>query len=318
MKVPLKNVKPNPFRRIEQYPINAEKVLLLRESIQETGFWENVLARQNAEGDIEIAYGHHRLAALRAMYPETHEVRLTVKQLSDARMLQIMARENMDEWRTNASVLLETVRATVEAYAAGKVSLGEVPRNRAVWRLAPSFRIGPGDELPSNSCRPYTTDMLARFLGFLQPKGKPQQKVDDALAALAFMEQGEATATDFADLTVSQLRAKVVALRGDRAQRWKKEEGGFDWLEQGADLIQQGADLIQKGAKALAGRRVTSGQREGFKALRVQVRAADDAADDALEALTGVDRAAPEAGAAERRATVAALLASAAGGSPSL
>lgn len=42
-------------------------------------------------------------------------------------MLQVTARENMDEWGTSAAVEQETVRAVVEAYAADKISLPTPP-----------------------------------------------------------------------------------------------------------------------------------------------------------------------------------------------
>jgi len=43
--------------------------------------------------------------------------------LDDADMLRIMARENMEEWGTVATIEHETVRAVIDAYAAGKIEL---------------------------------------------------------------------------------------------------------------------------------------------------------------------------------------------------
>ena len=45
MKIQLKDLQPNPFRDIDNYPINQEKVESLVNSIEQTGFWDNVLAR---------------------------------------------------------------------------------------------------------------------------------------------------------------------------------------------------------------------------------------------------------------------------------
>jgi len=67
LKIKLKDLKPNPFRNFEQYPINQDKVKQLQTSIKETEFWANILCREK-NGDIEIAYGHHRLTALRNLY----------------------------------------------------------------------------------------------------------------------------------------------------------------------------------------------------------------------------------------------------------
>lgn len=109
MKVQIKQLKPNPYRDMENYPINQDKIRSLINSIEQTGFWENILAR-NINGIIQIAYGHHRLAALKqVMHPDDY-IDIPVKDLDDATMIQIMANENMDDWKTTPSVIFETVR----------------------------------------------------------------------------------------------------------------------------------------------------------------------------------------------------------------
>lgn len=108
MKVKVKDLKPNPFRNLDKYPIDKYKVEALKSSINETGFWDNLLARKNCTG-YEIAYGHHRLMALMDLNIE--EIDIPVKDISDELMLKIMANENLDQWGTNPSVVLETVRA---------------------------------------------------------------------------------------------------------------------------------------------------------------------------------------------------------------
>jgi len=42
MKISVKDLRPNPFRRIEHYPINRGKVDALKNSIKETSFWDNI------------------------------------------------------------------------------------------------------------------------------------------------------------------------------------------------------------------------------------------------------------------------------------
>jgi hypothetical protein len=39
--VRIKNLKPNPFRRTTEYPIQRKKVDALKESIESTEFWGN-------------------------------------------------------------------------------------------------------------------------------------------------------------------------------------------------------------------------------------------------------------------------------------
>jgi ParB-like chromosome segregation protein Spo0J len=65
-KVRLVDLKPNPYRDIGVYPFKREKIDVLKLSIDDTGFWDNILARDH-NGQIQIAYGHHRLKALQEL-----------------------------------------------------------------------------------------------------------------------------------------------------------------------------------------------------------------------------------------------------------
>ena len=116
MKLNVKDLAPNPFRDISNYPIDKEKVESLKASINETGFWDNVIARKPSYANYyEIAYGHHRLQALREIVKESGEdvtIEVPVKHLSDSLMLKIMANENMEAWSMGARVIDETVKAT--------------------------------------------------------------------------------------------------------------------------------------------------------------------------------------------------------------
>ena len=113
MKVNTKDLAPNPFRDIKNYPINREKLENLKHSISETGFWDNILARKPSYANYyEIAYGHHRLEALRELFPKGIDVEIPVKDLSDSLMLKIMANENLEQWSLSPGVIDETVRVT--------------------------------------------------------------------------------------------------------------------------------------------------------------------------------------------------------------
>jgi hypothetical protein len=99
-------------------------------------------------------------------------------------MLKIMARENMAEWGNTVSVEHETIRAVVMAFAEGKVKL-EPPHPAAEsrdLRFAPSYIPGHGSRSPENHV--YTARTIAKFIGWLQPSGQAQHKVEDALAAV--------------------------------------------------------------------------------------------------------------------------------------
>jgi hypothetical protein len=118
MKVKLKDLRPNPFRNVEEYVLDGEKVKRFVNSINETGFWDNVLARNNVtetnpDGEIQLAYGHHRLCALQEIYGKDldHEIDIPVKPLSDSVMLKIMAEENNDEYGHDIRVIDQTIEA---------------------------------------------------------------------------------------------------------------------------------------------------------------------------------------------------------------
>ncbi len=107
MKIQVKDLGPNPYRKIESYPIDKDKVERLKNSIKEKSFWDNILARK-VNGKYQLAYGHHRLQALKELGIE--EIDIPVRELSDATMLQIMAEENLD-WSTAPAVMIQTIQA---------------------------------------------------------------------------------------------------------------------------------------------------------------------------------------------------------------
>ena len=109
MKIKVKDIEFNPFRNVEKYPVDKLKVEALKNSIEETGFWDNILARP-FNNHYQISYGHHRIIAVRELGIE--EIDIPVKNLSDADMIRIMANENMNDWQMTPSIVYETIRAT--------------------------------------------------------------------------------------------------------------------------------------------------------------------------------------------------------------
>jgi hypothetical protein len=208
----LKDIQANPFRKIERYPTREDKIEALKESIQATEFWNNLVARV-VNGKAQIAYGHHRLEALRRLYPPAHKVDLIVRDLSDEMMLKIMTRENMEEWGTSAIVEQETIRAWVEAYAQGIVHVPPIASNtpKSQWRYAPSFLLG--QELSgAHHSVPYTSASLKQSTGWTD-----HSKIKEVLMALELIEQGILKEKDFAQLGRHQ--AAAVAEQSHRVQR---------------------------------------------------------------------------------------------------
>jgi len=103
---------------------------------------------------------------------------LIIRDLDHGTMLQIMARENMDEWENNVLIEQETVRATVQAFADDLIQLGPVrERTRENYkRHAPSFLSSLGHDQgavhvmsakagtpPCKLARPGLISLLARL-----------------------------------------------------------------------------------------------------------------------------------------------------------
>jgi ParB-like chromosome segregation protein Spo0J len=220
----LNKIRPNPFRNIDRYPIQREKVEVLKESLRRTGFWENIVARE-VKGEAQIAFGHHRLIALHEELGPKTKVPLIVKELDDEAMLQMMARENMEQWATSAVVEQETIRATIEAYAEGRVKLPEISKDtkKAVIRCAPSFV--QGDDSGDGAKNRYTAVTVAEFLGW------PDHKVHSTLSALELIEQQVVKEEQFQGLSTKQAEALTTEVR--KAKRSVEETAGEEPTEKG-------------------------------------------------------------------------------------
>lgn len=108
MKIILKNIMPNPYRGMKQYPIDRAKIESLKISIKETSFWDNILVRPHPtkKGKYQIAYGHHRYITLKEL--DYKEIDIPVRDLTDAMIIKIMAEENLN-WTTMPEVMVQTV-----------------------------------------------------------------------------------------------------------------------------------------------------------------------------------------------------------------
>ena len=236
MKVAIKDIKPNPFRHLERYPIDKNKVTELKRSIKETGWWGNIVGRKCKGGGVEIAYGHHRLAALKKIHGEhsEKEVSIIIETLDDTKMLKMMANENMEQWGRDFSVQMETVRAVVEAYGDGKIELPAPAPKATHVRIAPHFKKlsigGPMDK----AAKPYTAKSVAQFLGWTQPSGQPNDKTKCALGALELIEESILKDDDFRGLSTAQAKA-VVKETGDQVQKGKRWVEGEEKAEKAGD-----------------------------------------------------------------------------------
>ena len=219
MKIAVRDLLPNPFRHLERYPIDEAKVEALVHSIRDTSFWDNLLARKAPDnaGKKEIAYGHHRLMALKKA--GVTEIDIPVRDLDDTTMAKIMAHENMEEWAHSAIIEQETVRAIVEAYGDGRIKLPAVKKGttRGTIRIAPSFKAGPDGEDSPRGETSYTADTLSKFLGW------KESKVEDVLISLAAIEDELVSDETFRDLSTRQAAEVTAQTRRVVKETGKKE-----------------------------------------------------------------------------------------------
>jgi len=128
MRVKIKDIRPNPFRDFDLYPINPEQVQRLRQSMTSLGFFSGVTLRK-ADGGYEMAAGHHRLeAAVTAKNddgtPMFDSIEAVVSDYTDYQMVEIMMTENLTQRGHNAASTLDSVAAYARIVAKG-VLLGE-------------------------------------------------------------------------------------------------------------------------------------------------------------------------------------------------
>jgi len=288
--VAIKDILPNPYRHIDRYPIRPEKVAALRESLHTTGYWDNVVGRPK-DHQVEIAYGHHRLAALKEEYGLGKRVAVITRDLSDEQMLQIMARENMEEFGTSAAVEQETVRAVVEAAAQGTIKLAEPPptMKKSDIRYAPSFLAGK--EPSDRPAVPYTARSIGSFLGWLRENGEPQRKVSSSLWALQLIEEGLLKESDFDGLSSTQAQAVV-----EQAKKIRERE-----------IAAAGAELKEAERKVHEAERRRQELEEERKRLEQEAASARGAAERQQKALEAARAAREqhEAEIAEKRAVQA-------------
>lgn len=191
MKVALRDIKPNPFRYINKgYPIDKVKVEKLRSSIKRTGFWDNLVARKNFNGQIEIAYGHHRIEACRQEFDPSHEIDVILRDLTDADMLKIMAAENDAMDVMSPLVINETVKATRDFLRDNPDELNKIS-------LIKKGRIKANGHHSTNESM-----MIAGFLDW------SISRVEESFATFQAMEQGDIDKDEYEGMPNQSAAAK--------------------------------------------------------------------------------------------------------------
>lgn len=271
-KVSISQLRANPFRELDDYPIDREKVDKLKESISETGFWGTIVARKKSSV-YEIAFGHHRQIALVELQQEgvigkSEKVDIIVRDLTNEQMIQLMARENLEEWGTNAYIEAQTVESTIRAYGAGEIELPEV---------ADKARKETIRYVNKSTCsHPYTVASLAKFLGWqtfdeAYPEGRPNHACNVAFQMLDAFELGivsrkelRGVKRDVAREIVSKAMAlhreqeriaeerRRMAKEAERRAADEQDARKAKSLQKAAEELERQADVAESSAKSIA------------------------------------------------------------------
>jgi hypothetical protein len=298
--VPLSKLKDNPWRDKKRNPIDPSKVEQIAESIVSTGeFWIGVYGRKVAGGFVELAFGHHRADAAKAV--DTGDVieaaksaglkaiPVAIREFTDGEMLMRMTRENL---RGELPVVLEAVSAAVRALAEGKIEIPapDPSTQKSNLRYAPSFV--PGRPSGSEPERPYTAASLARFLGgvyITKDRGK-EAPSNSVKAALGILELEERKIEGFTQqVYVDKSIREIIPMVSDIKQRHvaQVERRG----KTAAELEALRAKQLEAQAKAKADEKAAEEEREALFQKYSDARREENnrKADKAAEERKGAD-----------------------------
>lgn len=73
-RVKLGEIRPNRFRDLARWPVERSVIDGLKQSIHETGFWNNLQAIRNERDEVELRFGHHRWTAGLELFGPDYEV----------------------------------------------------------------------------------------------------------------------------------------------------------------------------------------------------------------------------------------------------
>ncbi len=126
-------------------------------------------------------------------------------------------------------VLLESIRAAVQAYGDGKITEKDIPTPSELakkdFRYAPKFVKVGGGEPPSPPRPVYTSNTIGKFLGLNTSDGKASERLRIALDALELIEEGYIKESELKDFNITQLEDLV------RKQQWNYETDKRDQAE---------------------------------------------------------------------------------------
>ena len=141
-------------------------------------------------------------------------------------MIQMMARENGESYKTDASVLRETITATVKALGEGKIRPEEMPippdTRQDHIRYAPGY--SPSVPARNVISYPYTMASLARFLGETDKGGEAHQAFRTTFAALELISEGYMNESSIKGMEVLKIGEMVKVARKTKEEATKRAD----------------------------------------------------------------------------------------------
>lgn len=113
MLIQLDKIEHNPHRNMKRNPINKKQVSTLVASMKRNNVWKNVVVRKhpNAADHYQLAYGHHRLAAMKQI--GLVEAEFSVEKIDDWGMYTAMVDENESQQKVTPELIYENIESGI-------------------------------------------------------------------------------------------------------------------------------------------------------------------------------------------------------------
>jgi ParB/RepB/Spo0J family partition protein len=186
--VALSEIVPNPWRDKTLFPIDADHVAELRESIHDHGFFGGVKGRRR-NGKVEIGCGHARIEAARKAKLES--VPIFLDDLDDDAMLRLMVDENATQGGANPGAVMNEVAAVTRRLIEGLLEAGSstiVHKQAYESKLAVEQAIGKLKRrlVDPDAIIPIGINVITRYLGQGDPERshRGERSIREAISAL--------------------------------------------------------------------------------------------------------------------------------------
>jgi len=212
--VELKYIGDNPFREKSAYVYDTDKINELAEIMADSTYWENMLARKTKDGRIQLAYGHHRLQALKKLVAEGMTEYKTIKlnvrperDLPDELMLKIFVQENKDTWGEIPQNLCMSV-LQLQAYLTGVLDASK-DKDEFLKRIGAAGGLKVDDRAFTRAKNAgIGATMISQFLGDTWSR----QTISDALQVINDDEATFKLAQNLPSVTLANRFQKLVTL----------------------------------------------------------------------------------------------------------